>query len=278
GLGLPGHAPARPQRRGGGGGDAHAHRRRHRRDHAARRAGQRRLSRPELVRHSGSCDDHPRDLGAVHRRGRPGGGGLRGAADRSDQVRPALRAGTHPGRPRVGRGLHRARRGGPPLRHRVPRLPDGPGRPGARPAADPDRRARGSARALTRRTEMPTVHLVRYTAAPPAAVWAELTDFGAHGRWMPLTRMRLDEGSPRLGWCFAGLTGVGPLRFSDPMVVTGWRPPSESGPHHVAELRLVKTGRLLGGWVRVTVEENDDGSRVVWHEELTIRLLPATPL
>jgi len=125
---------------------------------------------------------------------------------------------------------------------------------------------------------MPTVHLVRYTAAPPAAVWAELTDFGAHGRWMPLTTMRLDEGSPRLGWCFAGLTGVGPLRFSDPMVVTGWRPPSESGPHHVAELRLVKTGRLLGGWVRVTVEENDDGSRVVWHEELTIRLLPATPL
>ena len=73
---------------------------------------------------------------------------------------------------------------------------------------------------------MPTVHLVRHTPAPPSAVWAVLTDFGAHGRWMPLTTMRLDPGSPRLGWSFAGLTGVGPLRFSDPMVVTGWSPPS----------------------------------------------------
>ena len=125
---------------------------------------------------------------------------------------------------------------------------------------------------------MPTVHLVRHTAAQPDAVWAELTDFGAHGRWMPLTTMRLDEGSPRLGWCFAGLTGVGPLRFSDPMVVTGWRPPSESGPHHVAELRLVKTGSLLGGWVRVTIEEHGGGSRVVWHEQLTIRPLPDASL
>jgi len=132
---------------------------------------------------------------------------------------------------------------------------------------------------------MPTVHLVRHTAAQPDAVWAELTDFGAHGRWMPLTTMRLDEGSPRLGWSFAGVTGVGPLQFRDPMVVTGWRPPSDARAagsdtpvNHVAELRLVKTGRLLGGSVRVTIEEDGGGSRVVWHEELTIRPLPARRL
>jgi uncharacterized protein YndB with AHSA1/START domain len=122
---------------------------------------------------------------------------------------------------------------------------------------------------------MPTVHLVRHTPAPPCAVWDVLTDFGAHGRWMPLTTMRLEPGRPRLGWSFAGLTGVGPLRFSDPMVVTGWSPPSGERP---GELRLVKTGRLLGGWIQVTVAGHGQGSRLVWHEELTIRPLPAKRL
>jgi uncharacterized protein YndB with AHSA1/START domain len=122
---------------------------------------------------------------------------------------------------------------------------------------------------------MPTVHLVRHTPAPPSAVWAVLTDFGAHGRWMPLTTMRLDPGSPRLGWSFAGVTGVGPFRFSDPMVVTGWSPPSGERP---GELRVVKTGRLLGGWIRVTVEQHGKGSRLVWHEEVAIRPLPAKRL
>jgi hypothetical protein len=136
---------------------------------------------------------------------------------------------------------------------------------------------------------MPTVHLVRHTPAPPCAVWDVLTDFGAHGRWMPLTTMRLDPGRPRLGWSFAGLTGVGPLRFSDPMVVTGWRPPGGSYPAggggdpadggaRPAELRLVKTGRLLGGWIQVTVAGHGQGSRLVWHEELTVRPLPAKRL
>jgi hypothetical protein len=131
---------------------------------------------------------------------------------------------------------------------------------------------------------MPTVHLVRHTPAPPSAVWEVLTDFGAHGRWMPLTTMRLDPGSPRLGWSFAGLTGWGPVRFRDTMVVTGWRPPgyrsdpADDGDPGRAELRLVKTGRLLGGWIQVTVEQHGTGSRLVWHEELTIRPLPAKRL
>jgi hypothetical protein len=136
---------------------------------------------------------------------------------------------------------------------------------------------------------MPTVHLVRHTPATPRAVWEVLTDFGAHARWMPLTTMRLDPGRPRLGWSFAGLTGVGPVRFSDPMVVTGWTPPGDRGtdsgtddPARRAvargELRLVKTGWLLGGWIHVTVEEHGPGTRLVWHEELTIRPLPGKRL
>ena len=137
---------------------------------------------------------------------------------------------------------------------------------------------------------MPTLHLVRHTPAPPSAVWEVLTDFGAHGRWMPLTTMRLDQGSPRLGWSFAGLTGWGPARFRDTMVVTGWRPPvdrsdpagdgdlADDGDPARGELRLVKTGRLLGGWIQVTVGQHGTGSTLVWHEEVTIRPLPAKRL
>ena len=136
---------------------------------------------------------------------------------------------------------------------------------------------------------MPTVHVVRHTPAPPAAVWEVLTDFGAHGRWMPLTTMRLEAGRPRLGWSFTGLTGVGPIRFSDPMVVTGWAPPGgrdrddstdgrAGGDLARGELRVVKTGWLLGGWIHVTVQQDGTGSRLVWHEELTVRPLPGKRL
>jgi Polyketide cyclase / dehydrase and lipid transport len=117
---------------------------------------------------------------------------------------------------------------------------------------------------------MATIHLTRETTAAPAAVWQVLTDFGSHGRFMPLTRMRLDAGAPRRGWGFAGLTGVGSLRFSDPMVLTVWSPPHE--------LRLVKTGRLLGGWVQVRVAAHGAGSTVDWLEELVLRPLPAQRL
>jgi len=117
---------------------------------------------------------------------------------------------------------------------------------------------------------MAHLHLTRETHAPPAVLWDVVTDFAAYGQWMPLTRMRLDDGGPRPGWGFAGRTGVGPLRFTDSMLVTLWRPPGE-GP---ARFRVVKTGRLLGGWVDVAVEPLGSGSRLDWREDVVVRPLP----
>jgi uncharacterized protein YndB with AHSA1/START domain len=119
---------------------------------------------------------------------------------------------------------------------------------------------------------MGLLHLTRETSAAPEVAWAVLTDFAGYGRWMPMTTMRVDPGPVRLGWGFAGLSGWGPLTFSDSMLVSAWEPPVDGGP---ARFRVVKTGRLLGGWAEVTVTPREaGGTRVDWVEEVVVRPLP----
>jgi carbon monoxide dehydrogenase subunit G len=118
---------------------------------------------------------------------------------------------------------------------------------------------------------MADFHLTRHSAAPPTAVWDVVTDFAAYGDWMPLTRMRVDEGGPRPGWGFAGISGLGRFGFSDSMLLTVWEPPGDEG---VGTFRIVKTGRLLGGWAQVRVEPDGAGTRLDWHEDVVVRPLP----
>ena len=117
---------------------------------------------------------------------------------------------------------------------------------------------------------MAHLHLTRETLAPPGVLWDVLTDFAAYARWMPLTTMRLDRGEPRPGWGFAGRSGLGPLGFTDSMLVTLWQPPAEGR----GRFRVVKTGRVLGGWVDVAVEPQGGGSRLDWREDVVVRPLP----
>jgi len=120
---------------------------------------------------------------------------------------------------------------------------------------------------------MVDLHLVRETTAPPEVVWDVVTDFAAYGRWMPLTRMRLDEGPTRVGWGFAGVSGVGPLAFRDSMLVTRWAPAT----HGAGDFRVVKTGWLLGGWAQVAVTRRGAGSTLDWRQDLVVRPLPPVP-
>jgi uncharacterized protein YndB with AHSA1/START domain len=117
---------------------------------------------------------------------------------------------------------------------------------------------------------MGTFTIERTVAVPPPQVWEVVTDWAGYARWMPLTTMRLDQGPTRVGWTFAGLTGLGRLRFSDVMRVTRWAPPSESG---AAEFRLVKVGRLLAGWAEVSLLPVAGGeqTRLLWRENIVIR-------
>jgi uncharacterized protein YndB with AHSA1/START domain len=116
---------------------------------------------------------------------------------------------------------------------------------------------------------MPHLHLVRDTTAPPSAVWRVVTDFAGYDRWMPFTRMRTDAGTPRVGWGFTGVTGFGRLSFADSMLITEWVPPTAGA----GRFRVVKTGRLLGGWVQVDVEPRADGARLHWRVGLVVRPL-----
>jgi uncharacterized protein YndB with AHSA1/START domain len=117
---------------------------------------------------------------------------------------------------------------------------------------------------------MGTFVIERIVAVPPRQVWGTVTDWAGYARWMPLTTMRLDEGPTGVGWSFAGLTGLGRLRFSDVMRVTGWAPPAETG---AGSFRLVKVGRLLAGWAEVSVQPIAGGeqTRLRWRENIVIR-------
>jgi uncharacterized protein YndB with AHSA1/START domain len=110
----------------------------------------------------------------------------------------------------------------------------------------------------------------RIVAVPPRQMWGTVTDWAGYARWMPLTTMRLDQGPTRVGWSFAGLTGLGRLRLSDVMRVTEWAPPAETG---AGSFRLVKVGRLLAGWAEVSVQPTADGerTRLLWREDIVLR-------
>jgi uncharacterized protein YndB with AHSA1/START domain len=117
---------------------------------------------------------------------------------------------------------------------------------------------------------MGTFAIERVVAVPSPQMWKIVTDWAGYARWMPATTMRLDQGPTHVGWSFAGLTGVGRLRFADVMRVTAWAPPSEAG---TGAFRLVKVGRLLAGWAEVSVLPVAGGeqTKLLWRENIVIR-------
>jgi uncharacterized protein YndB with AHSA1/START domain len=120
---------------------------------------------------------------------------------------------------------------------------------------------------------MGTFAIERTVAVSTPHVWDVITDWAGYARWMPLTIMRLDQGPTRVGWSFAGLTGVGRLRICDVMRVTDWAPPSQRGP---GAFRLVKVGHLLAGWAEVRVLPIAGGkqTQLLWRENIVIRPIP----
>ena len=120
---------------------------------------------------------------------------------------------------------------------------------------------------------MAALRLTRHSIAPPGVVWDVLTDFAGYATWMPLTTVHVDPGAPRVGWGFVGLSGVGPLRFADPMLVAAWEPPKDDATR--GRFRVVKLGRLLAGWADVEVLSSAGGADVRWTQDLRLRSLPA---
>ncbi len=104
---------------------------------------------------------------------------------------------------------------------------------------------------------------------PPAEAWRRVFDLRRHGRIIPLTTVSgddLDAANLHEGSRFVGTTGVGRVVFEDPMTVDAWSPPDSGRGRAV----IRKHGRLLGGWIEVTVEPAASGSTVRWEQDVTV--------
>lgn len=119
---------------------------------------------------------------------------------------------------------------------------------------------------------MTAASVSRRVAASVEEVWDRVTHFPGHAPHVPLTTIP-DPGPLALGATVVPRTAVGPLGFDDPMTVTSWTPPPAPAP----SLRVVKTGRLLGGWAEIVVRPVDGGAEVVWTEEITLEPTPLRP-
>ena len=104
--------------------------------------------------------------------------------------------------------------------------------------------------------------------------WRRLTEWSRHGDVVPLTRVAVLTPAPtREGTVFVARTGFGPFAFADRMEVTVWQPPTYDEP---GRCRLEKRGRVVLGWAEIEVRPGPGGrARVVWREELRVRLLPS---
>jgi hypothetical protein len=105
------------------------------------------------------------------------------------------------------------------------------------------------------------VHAEAVSAAPAEHVFALLTDWPRHAEWMPFTSA---EGGDKVGDELRAWTGIGPVGFTDTMVVTDWRDGRRVAVRH--------TGRVVRGeaWFKVVPEGT--GSRVVWAELIDLPL------
>ena len=115
--------------------------------------------------------------------------------------------------------------------------------------------------------------LERTVPLSPQDAWRRLTQWSRHGDVVPFTRVLVLTPPPtREGTVFVARSECGPLAFDDRMEVTVWQPPTDDAP---GRCRLEKRGRVVRGWAEIEVRPGPGGrSRVIWREELGVRLLP----
>lgn len=123
---------------------------------------------------------------------------------------------------------------------------------------------------------MSVFRVERRTALPADEAWRRVTDWPAHGRRVPLTRILVRTPGPSgTGTVFVARTGLGRARFDDPMEIVRWEPPVSGGS---GRCRLEKRGRLVEGWAEIEVTAAgtgaDGGTVVSWVEELRFGFLP----
>lgn len=111
-----------------------------------------------------------------------------------------------------------------------------------------------------------SVHIVERiaVAAPPAAVFAAVTDWPGQREWIFATNTRASLGTGRdTGDEISAFTGFGPIGFTDTMTITEWDPPRRCRVRH--------TGRVVRGTAVFEVVPAVGGtSEFLWQEDLDL--------
>jgi hypothetical protein len=95
----------------------------------------------------------------------------------------------------------------------------------------------------------------------PQAAWDVAMDWGRQSRWMLLTRVWATENDGQgVGAGIAARTSVGPVGFTDDMVITHWDPPRECTVKHL--------GTLVRGTGTFAVSAAPGGSTFTWSEDV----------
>lgn len=69
--------------------------------------------------------------------------------------------------------------------------------------------------------------------ADPEQVWRLVTDWARQHEWIWVTRVHGGQG---VGAKVSGRTGLGPVGFTDPMVITEWFPPRRCTVEHLGKI------------------------------------------
>jgi hypothetical protein len=95
--------------------------------------------------------------------------------------------------------------------------------------------------------------------AEPAELWRLAMDWPRQGDWMLATRV---SGGQGVGAVVSARTGLGPVGFTDTMVITEWYPPHRCVVRH--------TGRVLRGTGVFEVASRGAMSEFAWTERLRL--------
>jgi hypothetical protein len=95
--------------------------------------------------------------------------------------------------------------------------------------------------------------------AEPAELWRLAMDWPRQGDWMLATRV---SGGQGVGAIVTARTGLGPVGFTDTMVITEWHPPHRCVVRH--------TGSVLRGTGVFEVASRGPMSEFAWTERLRL--------
>lgn len=117
-----------------------------------------------------------------------------------------------------------------------------------------------------------TFDVVHTFEQPARVVWDDMIDWERHADWIPATRMEVPEGDTTApGATFTAYTGYKPLVLEDRMKVVecNWDETATSGRCEVEKL-----GPVLKGMAAFTITQKDEGTELVWTEDVVVPYVP----